>query len=160
LISIKGGILFGLAFFLFLWLAALNASIGLLETITANLTEKRPDMKRPVAASLSVVVILLITVFPAFSGTIFKNINILGRSVIEFFDATLINVLLPIAVLGMVILFFKAMSPSDRKKMFVSNELPTSVAMYSHWVFFLKWVVPVVISLGLLLLLLGVIFKF
>lgn len=158
LISIKGGILFGLAFFLFLWLAALNASIGLLETITANLTEKRPDMKRPVAASLSVVVILLITVFPAFSGTIFKNINIMGRSVIEFFDATLINVLLPIAVLGMVILFFKALSPSDRKKMFVNSELPTSVAMYSHWIFFLKWVVPVVISLGLLLLLLGVIF--
>lgn len=158
LISIKGGILFGLAFFLFLWLAALNASIGLLETITANLTEKRPDMKRPVAASFAVVVILLITIFPAFSGTIFKNIKILGRSVIEFFDSTLINVFLPIAVLGMVILFFKALNPSDRKKMFVNNELPTSVAMYSHWVFFLKWGVPVVITLGLVLLLLGVIF--
>ncbi|MEQ1722540.1 MAG: sodium-dependent transporter [Pseudobdellovibrio sp.] len=158
LLSIRGGILFGLAFFLFLWLAALNASIGLLETITANLTEKRPDMKRPVAAGLSVFVILLITVFPAFSGTIFKNIKILGRSVIEFFDSTLINVLLPIAVLGMVIIFFKALTPVDRKKMFINNELPTSVALYSQWVFILKWTVPVIILLGLILLLAGVLF--
>jgi NSS family neurotransmitter:Na+ symporter len=159
LLSIRGGILFGLAFFLFLWLAALNASIGLLETITANLTEKRPDLKRPVAAGLSVFVILLITIFPAFSGTIFKNIKILGRSVIEFFDSTLINVLLPIAVLGMVIIFFKALTSEDRKKMFINNELPTSVAMYSQWVFVLKWAVPVIISLGLILLLVGVLFK-
>lgn len=154
--SIKGGMLFGLTFFLFLWLAALNASIGLLEAITANLTEKRPDMKRPVAASLSVVVILLMTIFPAFSGTFFKNVKILGRTVIEIFDSTLINVLLPIAVLGMVIVFFKTLNANDRKKLFVNDELPTSMAMYSHWIFFLKWVVPVVIILGLIMLFVGI----
>ena len=153
--SIKGGLLFGLAFFLFLWLAALNASIGLLETIVANLTEKRPDINRSLAASLSVIVILLMTIFPAFSNTIFKNIEILGHSVIEIFDATLINVLLPIAVLGMVIIFFKAISAYDRKTLFVNNESPTSIAMYSHWVFFLKWVVPLVIISGLAMLVIG-----
>ncbi len=116
--SIKGGIVFGLMFFLFLWLAALNASIGLLETITANLTEKRPDMKRPLAASLSVMAILLMTVFPAFSGEIFKDIKILGRSVIVFFDSTLINVLLPIAVIGMLVIFFNTLNVNDRKKLF------------------------------------------
>jgi NSS family neurotransmitter:Na+ symporter len=158
LLTIRGGFLFGLTFFLFLWLAALNASIALLETITANLTEKRPDMKRPVAAGISVFVILLMTVFPAFSGTIFKNIKILNRSVIEFFDSTLINILLPIAVLGMVLIFFKALTPADRKKMFIHNELPTSVALYSQWVFILKWTVPVIIFLGLLLPLTGVLF--
>ncbi len=154
--SIKGGILFGLIFFLFLWLAALNASIGLLETVTANLTEKRPDMKRPLAASLSVISILMMTVFPAFSGTIFKNIKILGRSVIEIFDSILINIMLPMAVLGMVIIFFKTLSESDRKKLFINDEFPTSVAMYSHWVFFVKWCVPVVIILGLLMLFVGI----
>lgn len=154
--SIKGGIIFGFAFFLFLWLAALNASIGLLETITANLTEKRPDLKRPTAASLSVIVILMMTIFPAFSNTIFKNIKILGRSVIEVFDSTLINIMLPIAVLGMVIIFFKILSESDRKKLFINDELPTSRAMYSHWIFFLKWVVPIVIILGLIMLLIGI----
>lgn len=153
--SIKGGILFGLIFFLFLWLAALNASIGLLETITANLTEKRPDMKRPLAASLSMIVILIMTVFPAFSGTIFKEVKILGRSVIEIFDSTLINIMLPIAVLGMVIIFFKTLTEADRKKLFVNEEFPTSIAMYSHWIFILKWAVPSVIVAGLLMLFIG-----
>lgn len=153
--SIKGGILFGLIFFLFLWLAALNASIGLLETITANLTEKRPDMKRPLAASLSVIVILIMTVFPAFSGTIFKDVKILGRSVIEVFDSTLINIMLPIAVLGMVIIFFKTLTETDRKKLFVNEEFPTSIAMYSHWIFILKWAVPSVIIAGLVMLFIG-----
>jgi len=152
LISIKGGLIFGLMFFLFLWLAALNASVGLLETITANITEKRPDMNRTLAAVLSVGVILLMTVFPAFSGAIFKNIKILGRSVIVFFDSTLINVMLPLAVLGMVFIFFKIINENDHKKLFISNELPTSVAMHSHWIFFLKWVVPVVTLSGLLML--------
>jgi hypothetical protein len=68
-------------------------------------------------------------------------------------------VLLPIAVLGMVIIFFKALTPEDRKKMFINNELSTSVAMYSQWVFILKWAVPFIISLGLILLLVGVLFK-
>lgn len=155
LTSIKGGILFGLAFFLFLWLAALNASIGLLETITANLTEKRPDMKRPLAATLSVVLILMMTIFPAFSGTIFKNIKILGHSVIVFFDSTLINIMLPLAVLGMVIIFFKTVNASDCKKLFINSELPTSMAMYSHWIFFLRWMVPIVTLLGLIMLFIG-----
>lgn len=154
--SIKGGIIFGLAFFLFLWLAALNASIGLLETITANLSEKRPDMKRPVAAGATAVLILLMTVFPAFSATFFKNIKILGRSVIEFFDSTLINVLLPIGVLGILIIFACLLNSNERKKLFVNPDMPTSVVMYSHWLFFLRWIVPVVVVLGLFLLLVAV----
>ena len=154
--SIKGGIIFGIVFFLFLWLAALNASIGLLETITANLTEKRPDIKRPIAAALSGASILLMTIFPAFSGTIFKNVRVLGRTVIEFFDSALINVCLPIAVLGIVLLFFKTISVADRRKLFINDSMPTSIAMYSHWEAVLKWVVPALIVLGLVMLLAGI----
>jgi len=150
--SMKGGILFGLIFFLFLWLTALNASIGLLETITANLIEKRPDMRRSVAASIVVFVILLLTIFPAFSGTLFKNVKILGRSVIEAFDFTLINIALPLAVLGIVLVFFKSLTPADRKRMFISQNNPASPIMYPQWLFLLKWLVPAVIVLGLVLL--------
>ncbi|MEK6627003.1 MAG: sodium-dependent transporter [Bdellovibrionota bacterium] len=155
LTSIKGGVLFGFMFFLFLWLAALNASIGLLETITANLAEKRPDIDRRLAAILSVIAILLLTIFPAFSGTIFKNVKILGHSVIVFFDSALINIMLPIAVIGIVIIFFKSVNESERKKLFINSQIPTSVAMYSHWMLFLKWVVPIVTILGLLMLFIG-----
>lgn len=152
--SMRGGILFGFIFFLFLWLAALNASIGLLETITANITEKKPELRRSLATALAVFFILVMTIFPAFSGTIFKNVKVLGRSVIESFDFTLINVFLPIAALGMIIVFFASITSSDRKKSFVDENKPTSSVMYNQWVWVLKWAVPVVIGLGLVLLLL------
>lgn len=157
--SMKGGILFGFAFFLFLWLAAVNASISLLETITANLIEKRPDIKRSYAVSLVAICILLLTVFPAFSETLFKNVNLLGRSLIEFFDVTLVNVFLPIAVLGLLYLFFKNFSESERKKIFVAPEKPTSLAMYPQWIFLLKWFTPVLVVSGLLMLALAALMR-
>ncbi len=157
--SIKGGVLFGLVFFLFLWLAALNASIGLLETITANITEKNPKMTRNVAAAFSGALILLVTVFPAFSGSMFKDISIMGRTIIEFFDSTLINVFLPIAVLGIVIIFYQSINLQNRKKLFINENSPTSIAMFSHWEVFLKWVVPIVIVGALVMLSVGVFVK-
>jgi NSS family neurotransmitter:Na+ symporter len=155
----KGGVLFGLIFFLCLWLAALNASVGLLETITANLIEKRPDYKRSHSAIISGVAILLMTVFPAFSGSLFKNFKVSGHGLIEILDLFLINGLLPVAGLGMVIIALLGLKESDRYKLFVDQQNLTSVAMYSHWKFMLKWVVPVVIILGLLLQVVGFILK-
>lgn len=156
--SIRGGVLFGFGFFFFLWLAALNASLGLLETITANLTEKFPEFNRSVAASFAVLIILFLTVLPAFSGDFFKNVSVFGSSLIVFFDSILINVLLPLAVVGILVIFFKTINDNDSKKIFINNELPTSIAMYSHWLFLLKWIVPAVIGFGLLFLLVGFIF--
>lgn len=150
--SIKGGILFGFVFFLFLWLAAVNASISLLETITANLTEKRPDIKRSYAVSLIAICILLMTIFPAFSENLFRNVNLLGRSLIEFFDVTLVNVLLPMAVLGILYLFFRIFTEADRKKIFIDTEKSTSVAMYPQWMFLLKWFTPILVVSGLIML--------
>ena len=154
--TIPGGILFGLVFFLFLWLAALNASIGLLETVTANITERNSQMTRTLSAGISGVVILLITVFPAFSSTKFKDVRIIGYTIIEFFDSTLINVFLPIAVLGILFIFFHSLDSAERKRLFVKADYPTSAVMYSHWEFFIKWTVPIVVGLGLIMLLVGV----
>lgn len=147
----KSGMFFGLVFFLCLWLAALNASIGLLETITANLVEKRPDLKRSRSAWISGFAILLATVFPAFSGTLFKNVKIKGHGLIAVLDSFLINGFLPIAGLGMVIISLLALNEIDRKKLFINENSPTSYSMYSHWKFALKYIVPSVIVLGIVL---------
>ncbi len=154
--SIKGGILFGLIFFLFLWLAALNASIGLLETVTANITDMNPKLRRPLAASLAGMFVLFLTVFPAFSSSIFKNVSILGRSLIEFLDSALINVCLPIAAVGIVFVFVKTLKPAQREKMFVNDKMPTSIVMYSHWGVIIKWVVPILVGTALVMSLIGV----
>lgn len=151
----KGGVFFGLIFFVCLWLAALNASIGLLETVTANLIEKRPELKRSLSAWLSGSAILALTILPAFSGTLFKDFKLKGQSFIETMDSFLINGLLPIAGLGMVFIALLALSEADRKKLFIKDGSPTSFSMYPHWRFSLKWVVPAVIVFGLVLQLLG-----
>jgi neurotransmitter:Na+ symporter, NSS family len=159
LATYKGGVVFGLIFFLCLWMAALNASVGLLETITANLVEKRPELKRSRSAIISGFAILLMTVFPAFSGTLFKSFKLSGHGLIEILDLFLINGLLPVAALGMVILVLYRMTENDRNQLFVDPKNVTSYVMYSHWRFVLKWIVPMIILLGLFLQILGFIFK-
>lgn len=156
--SYKGGAFFGVLFFLCLWLAALNASVGLLETIAANLQEKKTSLTRKKAVELAGMGLLIITVFPAFSGTIFRNIKFLGKSLIEFLDLFLINWLLPIACLGMVLIALLGITNHDRRKLFIVPQDITSETMYSHWLFILKWVTPVVIVLGLVMQLIGIIF--
>ncbi len=154
----KAGVFFGLVFFLCLWLAALNASIGLLETITANLVEKRPELKRSLSAWISGLAVLGLTIFPAFSGTLFKNFKLNGHGFIETLDSFLINGLLPIAGLGMVVMALVGLTRLDRKKLFTKDNSPTSHSMYSHWEFSLRWVVPSLVLIGLLLQLYNFIF--
>ncbi len=155
----KGGVFFGLIFFLCLWLAALNASVGLLETITANLIERRPGVNRSKAAIISGFGILFVTVFPAFSETFFKNFKLSGHGLIETLDLFLINGLLPVAGLGMVIIVMMALTENDRRHLFIDPLNPTSHIMYSQWKLCLKWVVPSVIVLALVLQLIGVFVK-
>ena len=157
LISYKGGAFFGVLFFLCLWLAALNASVGLLETLAANIQEKKTNLTRKKAVEYAGLGLLIITIFPAFSGTIFRNIKILGRNLIEFFDLFLINWLLPIACLGMVLIAVLGITRLDRRKLFIDPQDITSETMYSHWEFILKWVTPVVIIIGLLLQVIGIV---
>lgn len=157
--TFKGGVLFGLVFFLCLWLAALNASVGLLETVTANLIERRPDFKRSRAAKYSGFAILFVTVFPAFSQSLFKNFKLSGHGLIETLDLFLINGLLPVAGLGMVILALLGLTEKNRSDLFIESLNPTSHTMYSHWKFCLKWVVPSFIFLGLIFQLVGFFFK-
>lgn len=158
--TFKGGVFFGLIFFLCLWFAALNASVGLLETVTANLIERRPELKRSKAAIVAGFAILFTTVFPAFSQTMFKNFKLSGHGLIETLDLFLINGLLPVAGLGMVVLVMRALTEKDRHDLFVQPLNPTSHIMYSHWKFCLKWVVPTVIFLGLAFQGIGFIIKY
>ena len=126
--------------------------------MTANLVEKRPELKRSLSAWISGICILGLAALPSFSGTLFGNFRLYGRSFIETVDSFLINGLLPIAGLGMVIIALLAISEADRKKLSVKVGSTTSYSMYSHWRFSLTWLVPIVIIVGLVLQLLGLIF--
>ncbi len=147
----KYGEYFGLAFFVCLWLTALNASIALLESLISNLSDRFLKTNRFSSAWMIVVVTLFLSVFPAFSGTVFNNVKIFNQSLIENLDSLLINYLLPISVLGVILIFFKSLNEMDYKNKFVSEQSESSQMIVGHWIWLLKWFTPFLIIMGIVL---------
>jgi len=145
------GAFFGLTFFLCLWIAALNASVGLLETLISNYSERFIKKDRKYSTWLIIVIILGLTLMPAFSGSLFKDIRFFHQTVLENLDSFLINYLLPLSSLGLLYLFFKAVSKSDIKNSFLRENSEASYILVKYWLHILKWVAPVVIIIGVFL---------
>ncbi len=156
LLGIRGGALFGLAFFACLYMAALNASIGLLEVVVSNWVDAQKKMDRGRATWYSGLVALVLTIIPALSSSIFENVRVLGKSLIESLDSLLINWLLPLVALGILWAYNRGTSEKERELSFVDKDKFVSYTMYPHWRFTLQWVAPGVILLGLLLQIIGV----
>jgi NSS family neurotransmitter:Na+ symporter len=151
LLGIPGGALFGLTFFVCLYMAALNASIGLLEVVVSNLVDRNKTMERGRATWYSGLVALVLTVLPALSSSVLDNVRIGGRSLIESLDSLLINWLLPLVALGILWAFYKGTSEKEKETSFVDKQKFVSYSMYPHWIFILKWAAPAVILVGFIL---------
>src|SRR5690606_6008494 len=89
LAGIEGGRLFGLLFFVCLYLAALGASLSLLEGIVANLMDTL-NVNRARAAWVSGGIVFLVSLFPALSSTFFADLNLGGKGLLEIMDIVLI----------------------------------------------------------------------
>jgi NSS family neurotransmitter:Na+ symporter len=151
LLGIPGGALFGLLFFICLYLAALNASIGLLEVVVSNFVDINKSMGRVKATWFSGVVALALTVMPALSGSVFKGVKVNGKSLIEFLDSLLINWILPLVALMVLLAFNKGTAEKQKESAFLEKGQLVSYSMYPQWIFIMKWVAPAVIALGFLL---------
>lgn len=158
LLDVPGGALFGLAFFACLYMAALNASMGLLEVVVSNWVDAQKSMERGRATWFSGAIALLLTILPALSSSIFKDVRLAGRSLIEMLDSILINWFLPVAALGILLAFSLGISDKEKELSFVDKERFVSYSMYPHWIFILKWVAPLVIGFGLILQVIGAFF--
>lgn len=143
------GEFFGFAFFLCLWFAAINASVGLLDSLISNTTERFRQTSRLWSAWVVVGAALLLTLAPAFSGTFLKHFTLFDQSVIENIDSLLINYLLPLSVLGFIAVYFLFHKDSERRDAFVSTDSPASVSLFSNWIWVLKWFAPGIIILGI-----------
>ena len=147
---------FGFVFFICLWMAAINASVGLLETLISNTSEKFRQSNRAWAAWMVVMGTLFLTILPAFSGTYLKQIKLFDQSVIENIDSLLINYLLPIAVLGFIFVYFLFHKLSDRQEAFISVKSPASISLYRNWIWILKYFTPAIIIVSLILQILAI----
>ena len=145
LLSMPGGVIFGFAFFVCLYLAALGASIGLLEVIVSNLVD-RTKMSRSFATYLSGAAALVLAILPALSSSAFKNFRLDGKSLLEILDDLLINLVLPLIALGVAWAIRKGLSQREQEKLFVDANKLESVALFSHWQMVMTWVIPLVIG--------------
>lgn len=157
MLTLPGGLFFGLIFFVSLYLAALNASIGLFETIVANFSERAGGGKkdRSTASWQAGLLILGLSVFPALSSSLFKDLRFGSKSLIEGLDALLINWMLPLVALALMMTSYRGLGEKEFERDFLAKDHLASNAMWPHWLFVIRWVAPVLILLGLFLQILG-----
>lgn len=160
LLSLPGGVFFGLIFFISLYLAALNASIGLFETVVANFADVGPKRKdRSTAAWQAGLLCLGLSLFPALSGSLFSGLSAwTGRSLIESMDSLLINWLLPVVALGLMLTIYRGLGEREIERDFTGKGHLASTAMWPHWLMAVRWGIPSLILLGIFLQIAGVFF--
>lgn len=150
----RGGSLWGAAFFLCLYLAALGASIGLLEASVSNLVDLK-KFGRVRATWIASVACLVLAIFPALSSTAFREVKFRNMGLLATVDAVLITGILPLVGLAFAILVGWNMKSEIRETNFVSDDRQASVRLYPNWLFVLRWMAPIVIGFALLIELVG-----
>ncbi len=155
LLSIRGGTLFGLSFFVCLYLAALNASIGLMEVVVSNWVDSRKSTERGVATWATAALALVLAVLPALSSSVLKGFKINGKSLIESLDSLLINWFLPVVTLGVLVAFNRGTGEQEKENNFASKDQVISQTMYPHWLAVIQWIAPVVIIVAMVLQVVG-----
>jgi NSS family neurotransmitter:Na+ symporter len=150
LLEMKGGLLFGFAFFVCLYLAALGASIGLLEVVVSNWVD-RDKVKRSKATWTIGLVAWVLAFIPAFSGSLLQNLHVGQHGILESVDAVIINWILPIIALGMAFTITLGMRQDVKEQLFVSQNKIESMSLYTHWQRALIWLIPGIIICGLVL---------
>jgi NSS family neurotransmitter:Na+ symporter len=154
--GLDNGFLFGLAFFICLYLAALGASIGLLESLVANVLDFA-GLGRTQAAWLTGLAASLLAIFPALSTSVFSRWQIGNRGLLEILDGILINGILPIAALGLSYVISSRLLRARVEAEFVNDDSIATRKLYSHWLFAIRWLAPAAIIGSLLLALWGLV---
>ncbi len=160
-LGFRGGLLFGLLFFSSLYLAALNASIGLMETIVSNLVDssQKKRINRSKASWITGAFALVLAMLPAFSSSVFRDVRFFGKGLMELMDSILINWILPVIALGLLISINWGMTEKEKETQFIAKDRFVSYSMYPHWKWVLRWYAPGFIILGMLLQIFGLILK-
>ncbi len=154
LMSLPGGAFFGLAFFVCLYLSALGASLGLMEVIVSNALDWSKKKKWKVQR-MEVVwtlggLILLLSAIPAFSSVIFRASKN-SKGFLEWLDAILINGCLPLVGLGLSLAISHGLSEMEKKRQFIDENKIETQALFPYWRWALKYFVPLVIIISLIL---------
>ena len=139
--GIEFGWFFGVSFFLCLYLAAVGASIGLLETLVSNVCD-RWKLSRWSASWTIGIAALIGSSVPALSSSVLSEVTILERPLLVAWDAILVNVLMPIGVLLMSWLLASRVSQKNANREFANDESLVTQSLYPYWRWAMRWLVP------------------
>jgi len=149
--ELSSGVFLGLSFFSILYLVSILSSIGLLEVMISNFSDyfKWSRLRSLIVSSAlimcGIVVFLLVTYFLRT-----RKMN----SILEF-DAFLVNFILPCVVVLVTWFLQRAVPKIELRKLFVSDDIIESVALYKEWRGVLNWFVPLLLFLSFIVYALG-----
>jgi NSS family neurotransmitter:Na+ symporter len=155
--QIPGGTLFGLGFFLCLYLASLGASVGLFETVVANLRDSLTWRRRRAVWTTSLLCLFL-ALFPALSSSYLASVSIFGEGILKTFDYVLVNWLLPTAALAVSLVVGHKLAPEVIEAEFKEASGQDQGNLFVHYRFILRFIVPSVILVALGLQLVDLLF--
>jgi len=141
----SSGAFIGLAFFLVLYFVSIVSSIGLLEVMVSNLSDY---FRWSRTKSLTVSSGLVASGIFVFLLTTFLMDSLKIKSVLSF-DAFVVNFLLPIVVVGVTWLVQKKLPRVWLRKLFISEDIVESLALYKEWRGALSWFIPLLYALGI-----------
>ena len=144
--SLSGGAIFGAAFFLLVFFAALTSSISLMETIVSVLQDKL-KWKRQTICLLVMGVALLMALPSTLGYGIWSEVTIFGYQILDFFDFFSNNLLMPIVALLTAVLIGWVVKPK-----YVIEEVSLSGTFRARKLFcvMITYIVPVCMVIILL----------
>lgn len=148
--QIDNGAVYGFGFFCCLYIAALGTSTALFETVISNLKDSFA-VKRSTAAWSVGSATFLISIIPGLSSSLFRNLQFKGRGVLENIDILLVNWCLPLIALWISQLVAYRVRDQIKEKEFSSLATVDAQTIFQHWLFLLKFIIPGIIILGLIL---------
>ena len=138
-ISMPGGNIVGIVFFLLVSLAALTSSISLMETIVAAICEKT-KLKRKMACVVVMLGAIAVGMLSVLGYSVWKDVRILGKDILDFFDFISNNAIMPLVAMFTCILIGYIV-----KTKYVEEEIESSGVFKSKKLYrvMVKFIAPV-----------------
>lgn len=149
--EVNNGLIFGIAFFLCLYMASIAVSIGLLECVVSNVLDHRVLMSRQFSTWLCGFFALVFALVPALSTSLLSQYQYHGISILEILDRGLINLLLPVAAVGFCWIMAHEVRDEVKRREFINDDSEATQKLFSHWLFFTKWFALIIFIVALVL---------
>ena len=140
--SIPSGALIGGAFFVMVLLAAITSSVSLMETVVSVLIDKT-HLSRGACCVLALIIALILGLPSALGYSIWSDIRILGLGILDLFDFTANNLLMPVVAIISCIFIGYIIKP---KAVFDEVRLSGSFKGTRRFSVLIRYIAPVCLS--------------